>query len=81
MCASAGALPQSHSCPSTYSPLSCRYSIAGVLYAVVGIVGYFGFADAHTNYACAAGLAAADSTCHLDSNFLDLFGSTFSNAK
>lgn len=45
--------------PRLTSPPPCRYLIAGTLYSIVGVLGYIGFADAHTQAACATGVGGA----------------------
>jgi sodium-coupled neutral amino acid transporter 9 len=56
------------------------YCIAGSLYASVGVLGYFGFADAHSKSDCAASPPLSlVSPCILKSNFLAMFAQDLSN--
>jgi len=55
------------------------YCIAGSLYASVGVLGYFGFADAHSRSDCAAPSGSLLSPCLLKSNFLAMFAQDLSN--
>lgn len=59
-------------------PLCCRYLIAGLLYAIVGALGYVGFADAHTAAECSYS-PGSDAPCVLKSNFLAMFGTDFAD--
>lgn len=55
------------------------YCIAASLYASVGVLGYFGFADAHSKSDCQAPLGSSTSLCLLKSNFLAMFAQDLSN--
>jgi sodium-coupled neutral amino acid transporter 9 len=54
----------------------CSYVIVGILYALVGAVGYLGFADAYPAEQCAYP-AGGVSSCATKSNFFDMFGTDF----
>lgn len=75
-----------HASPKTvYRDVSLGYSVAGFLYVMVGIAGYFGFARAFTKEECAhhieysplpseySPLSLETRKCELNSNFVSLF--------
>jgi hypothetical protein len=45
------------------------------------VLGYIGMADANTKAECAASAPGGSSPCELKSNFLAMFGTTFSTGK
>ena len=59
--------------------IALGYTVAGLLYAVVGVLGYVGFADAFRAGACAPAAPAAPAAranCTLSSDFIANFGSS-----
>jgi sodium-coupled neutral amino acid transporter 9 len=62
--------------------IALGYTVAGLLYAVVGVLGYVGFADAFRAGACAHAPAPAPprSNCTLSSDFIANFGSSLATS-
>jgi sodium-coupled neutral amino acid transporter 9 len=62
--------------------IALGYTVAGLLYAVVGVLGYVGFADAFRAGACAHAPAPAPprSNCTLSSVFIANFGSSLATS-
>jgi solute carrier family 38 (sodium-coupled neutral amino acid transporter), member 9 len=67
--------------PSTRrADIAIGYCIAAALYSLVGVMGSFGFADAHTKADCAQINGATPSACAPTSDFLSAFSSDLSTS-